>query len=58
MGESFRGVYLTSWFFSLRSVLFLSGTIVLGFLLMTRPAWSRALAAGGLTEIEYDAQNP
>jgi len=48
MGEGFRGVYLTAWFFSLRSVLFLAGTIVLGFLLMTRPAWSLALASVGL----------
>jgi hypothetical protein len=47
-GEGFRGVYLSSWFFDLRSILFLIGAIVLGFLMATRPAWSLPLAAGGL----------
>lgn len=46
--EGFRGVYLSVWFFSLRSVLFLAGAIVLGFLMAMRPAWSLPLGAGGL----------
>jgi hypothetical protein len=44
----FRGVYLSIWFFSSRSILFLVGAMALGFLLLTRPAWSLPLAAGGL----------
>jgi len=44
----FRGLYLSTWFFALRSILFFVGTIVLGFLLATRPAWSMPLAAGGM----------
>jgi hypothetical protein len=48
VGEGFRGVYLSAWFFDLRSILFLIGAIVLGFLMATRPAWSLPLAAGGL----------
>jgi len=47
-GEGFRGVYLSLWFFSLRSVLFLIGALVLAFLMATRRAWSLPLAAGGL----------
>jgi hypothetical protein len=46
--EGFRGVYLSAWFFDLRSILFLIGAIVLGFLMATRPGWSFSLAAGGL----------
>jgi len=48
MADGFRGVYLTVWFFSLRSVLFIAGAMLLGFLVMTRPAWSLAVAAAGL----------
>jgi hypothetical protein len=46
--EGFRGVYLSVWCFSLRSILFLGGAIALGFLMAMRLAWSLALAAGGL----------
>jgi hypothetical protein len=44
----FRGVYLSVWFFCLRSVLFLAGALILAFLMMTRSAWALPLAAGGL----------
>jgi hypothetical protein len=47
-GPGFRGVYLSVWFFCLRSVLFLVGAMILAFLMMTRPAWSMPLASGGL----------
>lgn len=46
--DGFRGVYLSVWFFCLRSVLFLAGAIVLAFLLAIRPAWSLPLGAAGL----------
>lgn len=48
LADGFRGVYLSTWFFSLRSILFLLGAIGLGFLLAMRPGWSLPLAAGGL----------
>jgi hypothetical protein len=46
--DGFRGVYLSIWFFSSRSILFLIGAVTLGFMLATRPGWSLPLAAGGL----------
>jgi hypothetical protein len=47
-GEGFRGVYLSVWFFSLRSVLFIAGAIAIAFLLAAKPAWSLPVAACGL----------
>jgi hypothetical protein len=46
--DGFRGVYLSVWFFSTRSVVFMTGAIVLSYLLLTRPAWLMPLSAGGL----------
>jgi hypothetical protein len=44
----FRGVYLSAWFFDLRSVVFLLGAIGFSFRLMTRPGSAMPLAAVGL----------
>jgi hypothetical protein len=46
--EGFRAVYMSAPFFVLRTVIFFVVTGLLAFLLLTRPAWSTPLSAGGL----------
>lgn len=44
----FRQVYLSPWFFSLRTLALLAGSMLLAFLLIMRPRWSVPVASAGL----------
>jgi hypothetical protein len=43
-----RPIYLTSWFFVLRTALFWASVVVLAMLLLARQSWSTPVAAAGL----------